>query len=68
MAKLVELDSNKTYATKANAIKAVEKSNFNNRDDLRYFITQNNEGRFYPVFIGQSALTNMVHFSFSVVM
>ena len=66
MARLVELDSCKTYATEKNAIAAVEKK-FSDCDNLRYFIQRNDEGRFVPVFIGESALQGMVHFHFSVV-
>lgn len=65
MARLVKLESNKTYATEANVIKAVEKCTA--FKDLRYFITRNDEGRYFPVFIGQQALTEQVHFFFSVV-
>ena len=65
MARLVKLESNKTYATEANVVKAVEKCTA--FKDLRYFITRNDEGRYFPVFIGQQALTEQVHFFFSVV-
>jgi glycyl-tRNA synthetase beta subunit len=68
MAKLVELDSSKTYKTKENAIKAVEKIITNPAlENQRYFITQNNEGRFFPVFIGTDAVYRGIHFHFSVV-
>lgn len=65
MARLVKLESNKTYATEANVVKAVEKCTA--FKDLRYFIQRNEEGRFFPVFIGQPALAACVHFYFSVV-
>jgi hypothetical protein len=65
MARLFKLQSSKTYATEANVVKAVEKCTA--FKDLRYFITQNEEGRFFPVFIGQQALSEQVHFHFSVV-
>jgi hypothetical protein len=67
MAKLIKLECNKSYATEANAIKAAEKK-YGDSDDLRYFIMQTEDGRFFPVFVGQSALTNMVHFNFNVLM
>jgi hypothetical protein len=68
MAKLITLDSSVTYATEANAIKAVEKKfGYEGANHLRYFIARNAEGRFFPVFIGTDALQHMVHFHFSVV-
>ena len=65
MARLIKLESNKTYATAANVVKAVEKCTA--FKELRYFITCNEQGRFFPVFIGQQALLEQVHFHFSVV-
>lgn len=68
MAKLITLNSNKTYATEANAIKAVEKRFPESDDDgLRYIIMRTSDGRFYPVFIGTSAVHAGVHFHFHVV-
>lgn len=63
--------ANKTYATKANAIKAVEKKFGPNCEcfgaaDVRYVVMTGDDGRFFPVFFGQSALTHMVHFHFNV--
>lgn len=66
MAKLITLESNKTYATEANAIKAAQ-AKFGNNESLRFFITQNKEGRFFPVFLGEVALRNQAHFHFPVV-
>lgn len=68
MAKLLTLTPTKTYATEANAIKAVEKR-FPEFDDdgLRYIIMRTPDGRFYPVFIGTSAVHAGVHFHFHVV-
>jgi hypothetical protein len=54
----------KTYATEANADKAVKVRGF---DDLRYFIYKNWEDRYFPVFIGQPAIERGVHFHFNVV-
>lgn len=65
MARLVKLESSKTYVSEANVIKAVEKCIA--FKDLRYFIARNEEGRYFPVFVGQSAVERGVHFMFSVV-
>ena len=68
MAKLISLNSNKTYATEANAIKAVEKRfPESDNDGLRYIIMRTPDGRFYPVFVGTSAVHAGVHFHFHVV-
>lgn len=67
MARLVELQATKTYATKANAIKAVEKANI--KEDFRYIIyTDEATGRFYPVFLGEKCIQAGIHFKFHVVM
>lgn len=63
----IELQSSKTYATKANAIKAVEKFYGEHQPNLRYIVYQNDAGRFFPVFLGTEALHAMVHFNFTVV-
>lgn len=68
MAKLITLTPNKTYATEANAIKAVEKRfPESDNDGLRYIIHRSPDGRFYPVFVGTSAVHAGVHFHFHVV-
>ena len=68
MAKLISLTPNRTYATEANAIKAVEKRFPESDDDgLRYIIMRTPDGRFYPVFVGTSAVHAGVHFHFHVV-
>ena len=68
MAKLITLTPNKTYATEANAIKAVEKRfPESDSDGLRYIIMLTPDGRFYPVFVGTSAVHAGVHFHFHVV-
>ena len=55
-AKLITLEATKTYATKANAIKAVEKKfPLAAQDGLRYFLARTDDDRFYPVFVGQAA-------------
>ena len=68
MARLVTIEANKTYATEANAIKAVEKKFPEaGNDGLRYFLQRTADGRFFPVFIGHKALEAHVHFHFNVV-
>lgn len=68
MAKLLTLTPNKTYATEANAIKAVEKRFPESANDgLRYILQRTPDGQFYPVFVGNSAVHAGVHFHFHVV-
>lgn len=59
----IEFTATKTYSNEVNADKAVAKAGFS---DLRYFIMKNNEGRFFPVFVGQEAAHRGVHFHFHV--
>lgn len=70
---LFEIQPSKTYATRENAVKAVERK-FGPRMKLdgkeeyvRYFIAQHTDGRFFPVFIGQPALQAGMHFHFNVI-
>ena len=61
----------KTYATQANAVKAVEKLFGENQTrwpaaDLHYVTMQTAEGRWFPLFIGERALQHGVHFHFPV--
>jgi len=65
MAYQFKIESSKTYATEANVVKAVEK--YARFKDLRYFISCDAKGRFFPVFVGQTALAEQVHFVFPVV-
>lgn len=73
MAREYKLIANKTkpgvsYATRENAIKAVERVFPEaDNDGLRYFIHTCEDGRFLPVFIGQEAMKAGVHFLFHVV-
>ena len=68
MAKLLELQPNKTYATRENAVKAVDKKfAHESYADLTYIIHTHTDGRFFPVFIGERALQAMAHFHFNVV-
>jgi hypothetical protein len=59
-----EVTATKTYATEANADKAVAQAGF---QDIRHFIVRAADGRFYPVFVGQEAAQRGVHFRFNVV-
>lgn len=65
MARILNIVAPKTYANEANAIKAVEKFKFS--DELRYFIMKNDEGRFFPVFVGLRAIEAGIHFKFNVI-
>lgn len=60
-----EIEPTKTYKTKDNAVKAVEK--FEMYKELRYFIMTSDDGRFFPVFVGQKALQHFVHINFNVI-
>lgn len=68
MAELITIEPTKTYATAANAIKAVEKV-FPAADDdgLRYILQRTDDGRYFPVFVGMKAVDRGVHFHFHVV-
>ena len=55
----------RTYATLANARAAVARSV--RCADLRYFVTQDNAGRFFPIFTGQEALSRQAFIEFTVV-
>lgn len=59
-----EITAVKTYASKENARKAVLKIG---AERLRHFIMQNDAGRWFPVFVGQEALQEGIHFHFNVV-
>lgn len=61
---LVEFKVTKTYATKVNAVKAAEAKY--GQHDLRYFIMPTDDGRFFPVFLGEAAVQAGVHFDFHV--
>jgi hypothetical protein len=61
----------RTYATRENAIKAVEKVFGANEShfgaaDVRYVVMQHTDGRWFPMFFGQSALHHNVHHQFAV--
>jgi len=70
---LFNIEPNKTYATRENAVKAVERK-FGPRmtypgteENLHYFIHTHTDGRFFPVFVGERAIQAGIHFSFNVV-
>lgn len=67
MPKLIKLEAHKTYATEANAVKAVVKKLGDDADGLVYFIARSEDGRYFPVFVGQRAIENGIHFCFNVV-
>lgn len=61
------LQAVKSYATEANAQKAVDKKLSQEvQNKLHWFIAEQN-GRFFPVFCGQTALQAGMHFHFNVV-
>lgn len=67
MATEVKLTSNKTYATKANMEKAIAKyPRVSDDPDLRYLTMVDENGRYYPVFLGERAIQAGVHFLFCV--
>ena len=67
MAKLINLEPNKTYATRENAIAAVEKKvPAHKLMHCRYIIMQHTDGRYFPVFIGMQAMQEMLHFHFNI--
>lgn len=54
----------KTYKTKENARKAVAQKGF---EGFRHFFMQAEDGRWFPVFVGQEAAQYGIHFHFNVV-
>lgn len=67
MARMILMETTKTYSSEANAIRAVEKKYPKIDDGLRYFIVRNEHGRYFPVFVGESAIEMGVHFDFKVI-
>lgn len=70
MAKQIKIQFTKTYATEANAIKAVEKVLCGSNDDMRYVVVPvivEGKVRFSPMFIGNSAIEGGMHFHFNCV-
>ena len=58
------ITATKTYATADNARKAVAKKGF---EELRHFMMQAEDGRWFPVFVGEAAMQAGAHFHFNVV-
>lgn len=58
------INAPKTYKTIDNARRAVQKTGF---ETIRHFFMTNEQGRFFPVFVGQDAAQAGVHFHFNVV-
>lgn len=59
---------NKTYATHENVRKAINSyPNIRDNPNLHYFIMQSPDGRYFPVFVGESAIQAGAHFLFNVV-
>lgn len=68
MAKKIQLEPTRTYATMDNAEKAIDRfPAIRNNDKLRYFIHTHSDGRFFPVFLGEDAIQAGVHFQFNVI-
>jgi len=63
----MDIKAPRTYATRERAIKAVDKSleNAEGRATLRYIVIQQ-DGRWFPIFIGQNAIQFGIHFRFNV--
>ena len=70
MAKLIDLQPSKTYATRENAQKAFEAKfpSGESQAEVRYIIATTPEGRFFPVGLGERAVWAMVHHHFCVAM
>lgn len=68
-AQLIELTPSKTYKTREAAVKAVERKLAGREfgKPQTYFIATHTDGRFFPVFIGERACYDMLHFHFNVV-
>jgi hypothetical protein len=71
-AKFIDVSPSKTYATKGNALAAVDKlyntEKHVNATELRFIVVCNEAGRWYPIFIGASAARAQVFVHFPVVM
>lgn len=67
---LVNITSSKTYNTRENAVKAVEKNGHDKLEfqgrSLRWFVMQGEDGRYFPVFLGEVAVQAGMHFKYNV--
>jgi hypothetical protein len=66
MATLYKIENKKSYATEANAVKAVT-AIFGAYPEVRYFVQKTEDNRYIPVCIGVKALQLGAHFHFNVV-
>lgn len=68
MSKYYKPEANKTYTNEKNALRAVyNKYPADSEDGLMFIIHRNEEGRYFPIFVGERAIQAMVHFHFNVV-
>lgn len=63
MSHLIVIEPVKTFKTKQIAIKKAEEM----KTSARYFIMQSEDGRFFPVFVGDQAVLDLVHFRFNCI-
>jgi hypothetical protein len=61
------LEPVRTYASQANALKAVDKKFSKDLQDTLHWYIAEKDNRFFPVFVGQNALQSGAHFHFNVV-
>ena len=62
----INLKPSRTYKTFEGADKAAQ-AIVTNGEPLRYLIVFGNDGRYFPVFVGESAVSACVHFTHCVV-
>ena len=62
-----ELTPTNTYKTKENALRAIDKTVSKELQDRLHWYIAEDSGRFFPVFVGQQALQNGIHFYFTCV-
>ena len=70
MARRTKIEFSKTYATEANAEKAIAKTGFASNNELRYDIMPvvvDGKVRYGVLFFGMNAMQAGVHFHFNVV-
>jgi hypothetical protein len=68
VARYVEITGVKTYATKENALKAVDKlmkKYSMQKSTLDFTIMKNDDNRYFPLFFGERALQAGIHFHFN---
>ena len=69
MARKIQLEAVRTYASPKNIEAAIQKHmpNIDNLKDVRYFVTYTQDGRCFPVFIGMKCMDYGIHHHFNVV-